>query len=187
MWFLFDHGCIFHVCSVLSGYGRDCLDNELDMELDDEEEMDGFTEDRWDRFSPNVPPQFAILRSYNWMSLPIGVYWKDAQDFNRQFTSDNPCFSEVILQERLIYIFLLFSQVPQGSLRLNFPRWHASAKEYLGFPSSHSSSHHTFLFSGCCAIIQSHVPSLDKCMFEAFSSGSESYREVVDIFKKHPR
>uniref|UniRef100_A0AAQ6I861 Repressor of RNA polymerase III transcription MAF1 homolog n=1 Tax=Anabas testudineus TaxID=64144 RepID=A0AAQ6I861_ANATE len=30
----------------LSGYGRDCLDNELDMELDDEEELDGFTEDR---------------------------------------------------------------------------------------------------------------------------------------------
>lgn len=39
---------IFHTCSVLSGYGRDCLDNELDMELDDEEEMDGFTEDRLD-------------------------------------------------------------------------------------------------------------------------------------------
>lgn len=34
-------------CSVLSGYGRNSLDNELDMELDDdEEEMDGFTEDR---------------------------------------------------------------------------------------------------------------------------------------------
>lgn len=33
-------------CSVLSGYGRDSLDNELDMELDDEEELDGFTEDR---------------------------------------------------------------------------------------------------------------------------------------------
>lgn len=39
---------LFHTCSVLSGYGRDCLDNELDMELDDEEEMDGFTEDRLD-------------------------------------------------------------------------------------------------------------------------------------------
>lgn len=40
-------------CSVLSGYGRSCLDNELDMELDDdEEELDGFTEDR---YSP--PPQ----------------------------------------------------------------------------------------------------------------------------------
>lgn len=40
--------CVFfHTYSVLSGYGRDCLDNELDMELDDdEEEMDGFTEDR---------------------------------------------------------------------------------------------------------------------------------------------
>ncbi|KAG7224994.1 hypothetical protein INR49_014912 [Caranx melampygus] len=36
----------FRSVSVLSGYGRDCLDNELDMELDDEEEMDGFTEDR---------------------------------------------------------------------------------------------------------------------------------------------
>lgn len=39
----------FTVCSGLSGYGRDCLDNELDMELDDEEEMDGFTEDRLDQ------------------------------------------------------------------------------------------------------------------------------------------
>lgn len=39
---------IFPTRSVLSGYGRDCLDNELDMELDDEEEMDGFTEDRLD-------------------------------------------------------------------------------------------------------------------------------------------
>uniref|UniRef100_A0A8D0AIW6 Repressor of RNA polymerase III transcription MAF1 n=1 Tax=Sander lucioperca TaxID=283035 RepID=A0A8D0AIW6_SANLU len=42
---------VFFTCrsvSVLSGYGRDCLDNELDMELDDEEEMDGFTEDRLD-------------------------------------------------------------------------------------------------------------------------------------------
>lgn len=34
------------LCSVLSGYGRNSLDNELDMELEDEEEMDGFTEDR---------------------------------------------------------------------------------------------------------------------------------------------
>lgn len=42
-----DHVWFFHSCSVLSGYGRDCLDNELDMELDDEEEMDGFTEDRY--------------------------------------------------------------------------------------------------------------------------------------------
>ncbi|AWP20541.1 Repressor of RNA polymerase III transcription MAF1 isoform 2 [Scophthalmus maximus] len=43
---------VFFTCrsvSVLSGYGRDCLDNELDMELDDEEEMDGFTEDRCPR------------------------------------------------------------------------------------------------------------------------------------------
>lgn len=39
----------FTFCSGLSGYGRDCLDNELDMELD-EEEMDGFTEDRLDSF-----------------------------------------------------------------------------------------------------------------------------------------
>lgn len=31
--------------SVLSGYGRGCPDNELDMELEDEEEMDGFTEE----------------------------------------------------------------------------------------------------------------------------------------------
>lgn len=40
--------------SVLSGYGRDSLDNELDMELDDVEEPDGFTEDRsvgWFLFS----------------------------------------------------------------------------------------------------------------------------------------
>lgn len=37
--------------SVLSGYGRDSLDNELDMELDDDaEELDGFTEDRLDFF-----------------------------------------------------------------------------------------------------------------------------------------
>ncbi|CAI5672974.1 MAF1 homolog, negative regulator of RNA polymerase III b [Oreochromis niloticus] len=39
---------VFFTCrsvSVLSGYGRGSLDNELDMELDDEEEMDGFTED----------------------------------------------------------------------------------------------------------------------------------------------
>lgn len=36
--------------SVLSGRG--CLDNELDMELnDDDEEIEGFTEDRWDRFT----------------------------------------------------------------------------------------------------------------------------------------
>lgn len=41
---------IFPTCSVLSGYGRDSLDNELDMELDDEEEMDGFTEDRSDYY-----------------------------------------------------------------------------------------------------------------------------------------
>lgn len=48
----FDRSGIFVNCSVLSGYGRNCLDNELDMELDDdEEEMDGFTEDRLD------PPQ----------------------------------------------------------------------------------------------------------------------------------
>lgn len=43
---------VFLTCrsvSVMSGYGRDCLDNELDMELDDEEEMDGFTEDRFPR------------------------------------------------------------------------------------------------------------------------------------------
>ncbi|CAB1340722.1 unnamed protein product [Coregonus sp. 'balchen'] len=43
---------VFFTCrsvSVLSGYGRGCLDNELDMELDDEEEMDGFTEDRFPR------------------------------------------------------------------------------------------------------------------------------------------
>ncbi|KAK2859580.1 hypothetical protein Q5P01_004200 [Channa striata] len=43
---------VFLTCrsvSVLSGYGRDCLDNELDMELGDEEEMDGFTEDRCPR------------------------------------------------------------------------------------------------------------------------------------------
>ena len=33
-----------HGDSVLSGYGPD---NELDMELEDEEEMDGFTEDRY--------------------------------------------------------------------------------------------------------------------------------------------
>ncbi|KAK6315043.1 hypothetical protein J4Q44_G00145720 [Coregonus suidteri] len=43
---------VFFTCrsiSVLSGYGRDCLDNELDMELndDDEEEIEGFTEDRF--------------------------------------------------------------------------------------------------------------------------------------------
>nr|ACI33843.1 Repressor of RNA polymerase III transcription MAF1 homolog [Salmo salar] len=43
---------VFFTCrsvSVLSGYGCGCLDNELDMELDDEEEMDGFTEDRFPR------------------------------------------------------------------------------------------------------------------------------------------
>lgn len=44
---------VFLTCrsvSVLSGYGRNCLDNELEMELDDdEEEMDGFTEDRFPR------------------------------------------------------------------------------------------------------------------------------------------
>lgn len=38
----------------MSGYGRDCLDNELDMELDDEEEMDGFTEDRLDDSHPEL-------------------------------------------------------------------------------------------------------------------------------------
>lgn len=38
-----DH--FLYACSVLSGYGRGCLDNELDMELEDEEEMDGFTEE----------------------------------------------------------------------------------------------------------------------------------------------
>uniref|UniRef100_A0A4W5N8Z3 Repressor of RNA polymerase III transcription MAF1 n=1 Tax=Hucho hucho TaxID=62062 RepID=A0A4W5N8Z3_9TELE len=41
---------VFFTCrsvSVLSGYGRGCLDNELDMELnDDEEEIEGFTKDR---------------------------------------------------------------------------------------------------------------------------------------------
>lgn len=40
---------VFFTCrsvSVLSSYGCSCLDNELvDMELDDEEEMDGFTTD----------------------------------------------------------------------------------------------------------------------------------------------
>ncbi|XP_035269094.1 MAF1 homolog, negative regulator of RNA polymerase III b isoform X1 [Anguilla anguilla] len=43
---------VFFTCrsvSVLSGYGRDSLDNELDMELEDEEEMDEFTEDRFPR------------------------------------------------------------------------------------------------------------------------------------------
>ncbi|XP_055007120.1 repressor of RNA polymerase III transcription MAF1 homolog isoform X2 [Boleophthalmus pectinirostris] len=43
---------VFFTCrsvSVLSGYGLGSLDNELDMELDDEEEMDGFTEDRFPR------------------------------------------------------------------------------------------------------------------------------------------
>lgn len=47
---VFDEDIIFVSCSVLSGYGRNSLDNELDMELDDddEEEMDGFTEDRLD-------------------------------------------------------------------------------------------------------------------------------------------
>lgn len=35
-------------CSVLSGYGRDSLDNELDMDLDDDvDAQDGFTEDRF--------------------------------------------------------------------------------------------------------------------------------------------
>lgn len=33
--------------SVLSSYGCGGYDNELDMELDDDEETDGFTEDRW--------------------------------------------------------------------------------------------------------------------------------------------
>ena len=37
----------FRSNSVLSGYGRDSQDNELDMELEDEEEMDGFAEDRY--------------------------------------------------------------------------------------------------------------------------------------------
>lgn len=46
---VFDRSGIFVNCSVLSGYGRNSLDNELDMELDDdEEELDGFTEDRLD-------------------------------------------------------------------------------------------------------------------------------------------
>lgn len=49
-----DHLWICHSCSVLSGYGRDCLDNELDMELEDEEEMDGFTEDRLDSLSSSA-------------------------------------------------------------------------------------------------------------------------------------
>ncbi|KAK3546342.1 hypothetical protein QTP70_025750 [Hemibagrus guttatus] len=44
---------VFFTCrsvSVLSSYGRGCLDNELDMELDDdEEEVDGFNEDRFPR------------------------------------------------------------------------------------------------------------------------------------------
>ncbi|KAL1006789.1 hypothetical protein UPYG_G00077130 [Umbra pygmaea] len=43
---------VFFTCrsvSVLSGCGRDCADNELDMELDEEEEMDRFTEDRFPR------------------------------------------------------------------------------------------------------------------------------------------
>uniref|UniRef100_H3CJZ5 Repressor of RNA polymerase III transcription MAF1 n=1 Tax=Tetraodon nigroviridis TaxID=99883 RepID=H3CJZ5_TETNG len=44
---------VFFTCrsvrSVLSGYGCDSLDNELDMELDDVEEPDGFTEDRFNR------------------------------------------------------------------------------------------------------------------------------------------
>ena len=42
----------------MSGYGRDCLENELDMELDDEEEMDGFTEDR---LASNSSPGFYFI------------------------------------------------------------------------------------------------------------------------------
>ncbi|TNN57934.1 Repressor of RNA polymerase III transcription MAF1 [Liparis tanakae] len=52
LWNVIDQEINLQSCdiySVLSGYGRDCLDNELDMELDDEEEMDGFTEDRFPR------------------------------------------------------------------------------------------------------------------------------------------
>uniref|UniRef100_A0A8C1FTN6 Repressor of RNA polymerase III transcription MAF1 n=2 Tax=Cyprinus carpio TaxID=7962 RepID=A0A8C1FTN6_CYPCA len=43
---------VFFTCrsvSVLSSYGRSGLDNELDMELDDEEEVDTFMEDRFPR------------------------------------------------------------------------------------------------------------------------------------------
>ncbi|XP_051991070.1 repressor of RNA polymerase III transcription MAF1 homolog [Xyrauchen texanus] len=43
---------VFFTCrsvSVLSSYGRSGLDNELDMEMDDEEEVDCFMEDRFPR------------------------------------------------------------------------------------------------------------------------------------------
>lgn len=55
-------------------------------------------------------------------------------------------------------------QVPQSSVRVNLSRRHASAKEYLGFSSSHSSPHPTFffvrlfVFGLSLPFIQSHVP-----------------------------
>lgn len=55
--------------SVLSGYGCGCLDNELDMELDDEEEMDGFTEDRWDQVTiVMLLPAYTLL-VHQWASV----------------------------------------------------------------------------------------------------------------------
>ena len=40
------------------------MDNELDMELDDEEEMDGFTEDRWGYATFNRPCFPSILNLF---------------------------------------------------------------------------------------------------------------------------
>lgn len=59
-------------CSVLSGYGRDSLDNELDMELDDEEELDGFTEDRSGPEPRVCCHTFILLKiTQRWFFFPL--------------------------------------------------------------------------------------------------------------------
>ncbi|KAL2085529.1 hypothetical protein ACEWY4_018849 [Coilia grayii] len=58
--------------NVLSGYGRCCLDNKLDMELDDEEEMDNFTEDRFPR-ALNVEQKRDLVELLRSKTLLMGT------------------------------------------------------------------------------------------------------------------
>lgn len=98
--------------SVLSGYGRGCLDNELDMELNDDEEIEGFTEDRWDRVTIMLLPAYTLV--HKWASV-LHIYFYQCM-----------C---VLCLDRDVIDTTLFSpclQVPQSSLCLTLSRWKTS-------------------------------------------------------------
>lgn len=98
-------------CSVLSGYGRSCLDNELDMELDDdEEEMDGFTEDR---LAPPPPVVFFIYMTGLFIVAHFNEIHKNLHQYFLLLVAGSPelCACECPQRTHLgqsIYRLLLF-------------------------------------------------------------------------------